>query len=102
MVKAKPPAYLSPKAKSIFSSVVTLFPKPSALELELLAAYAHEKAVYEESLEWINENGTVLLQRTEKGEVKAAIEAPQVKISEKARDAFIRIGRELRLDKRGE
>ena len=96
------PKHLSSTARAIYSEV---FPRlgvsPGFLALERLGAYAHEKAVWIEATAYTAEHGAVLVQRTEKGDVKAIIEDPHVRVAERARASFLGLAREMRLDAKG-
>lgn len=71
----------------------------SALELELLEAYARERATYLDACDAIEADGLEVIQRDGNGDVVRVIETPKLKIRKDAGESSRRLGRELGLDR---
>ena len=98
--KTKPPEYLNASAKEIWIETHAKLSRFNELQLEALAAYAVEKARYLEATKWLDDHGLTVMMRTDKGDVKLVVEAPQVKIAERALASYLKIGTTLGLDKK--
>jgi P27 family predicted phage terminase small subunit len=98
--KEKPPEHLNASAKAIWIETLDKLSRLTELQLEALTAYASEKARYLEATKWLDENGLTVIMRTDKGDPKLVIEAPQVKIAERALASYLKIGAVLGLDKK--
>ena len=70
-----------------------------ANELELLEAYCSTKARLLEAESYLEEHGLTIILRNDKGDPKSVVEAPQVRIAERCRDAVLEISRKLKLKK---
>lgn len=95
----KPPAHLSETEARVYTDTATLLAHPlSPMQLTLLEAYAIEFARWQESEAFIRQHGTTFEARDDKGTVKAVLEAPQLKIAQRARDAALALGVRLGLE----
>lgn len=86
-----PPEGLGKRASHLWWALVGRLAEPSRAQLERLEAYCSEKARWLECQEYLEEHGVTVLIRSDKGEVKAVQEAPQVKIAERARKAMLEL-----------
>jgi len=87
------PAALSEAQRAVWQDTVAAVSGPwTAHRQQLLEAYAVERARWLESEAYLREHGAVLVLRNERGEVRQAIEAPQVKIAARAQDRMLKLG----------
>lgn len=98
--KPKPPEHLSDGAQKIWIETHAKLSRFTELQLDALTAYAIEKARYMEATAWLDEYGLTVIMRTDKGDPKLVVEAPQVKIAERALASYLKIGATLGLDKK--
>ena len=69
----------------------------NATKLELLEAYAVERARWREAEAELRANGVVLTLRNDKGEVTKIIPAPQIAIADRAQKRALALAKALRL-----
>lgn len=88
---------LPPRAQAIFDETLEFLPEPTPLQFLQLGAYAVETARWEEAEQWLQEHGTTVTVRDDKGIVRQLLEAPQVRIAERAQDRSLQLASELDL-----
>ncbi len=93
--KPRPPAHLGKRASLVWAAYSRRLENPSRYELEQLEAFCVEKARWLEAVEYLDKEGVTVLVRSERGEVKAVLEAPQVKIAERSRHALLQLASAL-------
>ncbi len=93
------PEWLSPAQRAEWERVRAPLGELSTRKAQILEAYAVERARWLEAEAYLQEHGAVLILRTEKGEVKQAVEAPQLKISARAQDRMLKLGSALGLSR---
>ena len=69
----------------------------TAERYQLVEAYCVERCRWLECERYLSENGEVLTLRTERGEPRSIIEAPQVRISERAQERMLTLGSRIGL-----
>lgn len=95
-----PPTWLSASQQAVWQTVRPRLPETmSAQQSQVLESYAVERTRWHESEVYLQEHGDVLVMRTDKGDVKAVIEAPQIKIAARAQDRMLKLGAQLGLGK---
>lgn len=97
--KPTAPDHLSATEKAVYTEVVARVHGPfNPHIMTLLEAYAIERARWQDAEAFIRENGTTVILRNDKGEPRAIVETPQLKIAERSREATITIGMRLGLE----
>lgn len=92
----KAPEHLNKKAAAIWTVHLPLLgDRPTVLQFEQLEAFAVEKARWLDALNYLEENGSTIIIRNDKGDPKAVQEAPEVRIGERARVAWIALADRL-------
>jgi phage terminase small subunit len=89
------PDWLSEAQRAVWAQVRPRFSAPTVQQLQTLEAYAVERARWLDAERHLQAHGEVLTLRTEKGDVKQVIEAPQVKIAARAQDRMLKLGAQL-------
>ena len=96
------PAYLSPVERAIWEETVALVATLTPARFQALEAYAIERARCLEAEAWVRAHGTTIEIRSDKGEIKNVIPAPQLRIAREAQDRALRLAAALKLRQRGE
>ena len=96
------PAWCSDDQAAEWARVVAVLPSEpvSAQQYQLIEAYVVERCRWLGCERYLAEHGDVLTLRTDRGDPKQIIEAPQVKISERSQDRMIKLGAQLGLARR--
>ena len=69
----------------------------NAHQFQVIEAYVVERVRWLDAERYLQEHGTVLTLRTDRGDPKQIVEAPQVKIAERAQDRMIKLSAQLGL-----
>ncbi|MBE7462868.1 MAG: P27 family phage terminase small subunit [Planctomycetes bacterium] len=95
------PEHLSDAQKAVWLEVEAVAgPCLSESARQLREAYCMERARWLEAEAYLKENGDVLTLRSDKGVVTKVIEAPQLKIAQRSRDAALRLAGRIGLGAR--
>lgn len=78
------PDYLSTSERVVWLATRELMRRMTPTLLVALEAYAIEIARWRDADEWVRIHGTTITLRTDKGEVRQVIEAPQLRIARAA------------------
>lgn len=92
------PGWLSKEQAAIWRATVKLVAGPfTAQRRAQLEAYAVERARWLDCEAHVREHGAVYMLRSDKGEVRQIVEAPEVKIANRAQDRMLKLGAQLGL-----
>lgn len=92
------PPHLSTSQAAIFiETAAKMEPPLTAIQRMLLEAYAIEFDRWQEAEKFVRENGLTMTVRNDKGEAKAVLEVPHLKIAQRARDAALDLANQLGL-----
>lgn len=96
------PDWCSADQAAEWSRVAAVLPAEplSAQQYQLVEAYVVERCRWLACERYLAEHGNVLTLRTDRGDPKQIIEAPQVRISERSQDRMITLGAQLGLARR--
>lgn len=101
MSRPAAPLHLSDPERAIWEATVGLVATLTPSRVQMLEAYAVERARWLDAEAWVRANGTTIEIRTDKGELKNLIAAPQLKIAREAQDRALRLAVALKLRGRG-
>jgi P27 family predicted phage terminase small subunit len=91
-----PPDWLAPEAKLEWARVMPeIAGGVESIDVAVLSAYAQSYARWKEAERTIEQSGTTIILRDDKGTVRGAIPAPAVGISAKYHDRMMKAAREL-------
>ncbi len=93
------PEHLSPEEADVWDKTVVLVPIMTKQREAVLEAYSIERARWMRADAWLREHGEVITLRSDKGEVKSLIPAPQLRVAQVSQDRVIKLGKELQLDR---
>ncbi|GMV81505.1 MAG: hypothetical protein AMXMBFR7_26890 [Planctomycetota bacterium] len=95
------PEHLSDAQRAVWDEVEAVAgPCVSESAAQLREAYCIERARWLEAEAYLRENGDVLTLRNDKGQVLKVLEAPQLKIAQRSRDAALRLAGRIGLSAR--
>jgi phage terminase small subunit len=95
---SKVPAYFTDGQREAWQELVALVdPGVFLTRRSTCEAYALERARWLEAEAALREQGTVMVLRNDKGDVRQVVEHPMVKIAQRAQDRVLKLGRGLGL-----
>ena len=96
--KAVAPGHLTAEQQAAWSDARRRIKVPITAERsQQLEAYAIERCRWLEAERYLAEHGEILTLRNDKGEVRAVVEAPQMKIARAAQDRALKLAKALHL-----